>query len=421
MSSSQTISVSIFNRLVDAHLREIGPLIVEGEISQLQVSQGKWLFMTIKDDRASVGVFGAAFKLSGLDLLEEGMKVHVYGTPGLYQRSGRFNLNAIKIVPAGEGALRLAYEKLKAKLEMEGLFEPARKRKLPRFPQKIGLITAQGSRAYGDFIKVLAERMGGLEIHFYPVNVQGEQAVSSLMQAFAYFNQQDDFDAIVMTRGGGSLEDLLSFNDEQVARAVFGSKFPVVSGIGHEDDVALTDFVADVRASTPSNAAELLVRSRQQVQAEVNQLEMKLERSLEQMLREWRQSIEYSVRSLENFFGKQKEAFVTLTYKLKQHVFLGAEKVSQWEDKRQDMVQRLLILSQRNVDLKKKDLENLDRLLHSLDYRQVLKRGFTMTKDANGKVISSISQVQSHMKLVTHFADGQAYSQIDEIESHKGA
>src|SRR3989338_8023615 len=173
--------VSEFNEVVYTHLQLLGSVVVEGEISEIKVSQNKWLSLTIKDDKASLPVFGMIFQLSGWKALEEGMRVQVHGSPRLYQKTAKFSLWADNVVPAGEGALKLAFAKLKAQLESGGLFDPARKRPFPTFPERIGLMTAKNSQAYHDFTKVLRERMGGLKIFFYPIHVQGAESVSSIL------------------------------------------------------------------------------------------------------------------------------------------------------------------------------------------------------------------------------------------------
>ncbi|MFH2019256.1 MAG: exodeoxyribonuclease VII large subunit, partial [bacterium] len=165
-------SVSEFNEMVNSHLAVLGDIVVEGEISQLKISQSKWVYITIKDEKASVEVFSMVFRLTNIRSLEEGMLVKVYGKAGIYPKNGRFSIQADQVLPSGEGALKLAYEKLKNQLESEGIFDIARKRPLPMFPSSIGLITAKGSEAYNDFVKVVSERLGGLNISFYPVSVQ---------------------------------------------------------------------------------------------------------------------------------------------------------------------------------------------------------------------------------------------------------
>lgn len=402
-----------FNEIINQHLSSLGEVIVEGEISELQISQGKFLFMTIKDQEASVSVFAMVFKISGLNALSAGMKVHVYGIPTLYQKTGRFSLQAWKIIPAGEGALRLAYERLKAQLAAEGLFEPERKRQIIKFPERIALLTAKKARAYSDFIKVLNARIGGLKIFFYPINVQGKESVDSILQAFSYFNTHDlALDAIVITRGGGSLEDLLSFNDESVARAIFASKTPVISAIGHEEDIALTDLVADLRASTPSNAAELLVASRQELMHDLDQLTQKIETLLLSQIQDLRESIDYRIEILADFYEQQVLRINQLMLKLDQSIIMSQQQIKRQKDLIKQQIHDLWISFKQNFNYNLTHLSNLERLLINLDYRKVIKRGFSLTKNQQGKIINSIRMVKVADKIQTVLSDGQIQSKV---------
>ncbi len=239
---------------------------VEGEVTGYRVSQGKWIWFDLKDEGALVSCFSTVWQLRAP--LEDGMRVRVFGLPKIYPKSGRFSLTVERVELVGEGALRRAFELLKRKLADEGLFAPERKRPLPRFPRRIGLIASAESAAYGDFLRILGNRWGGLEIVLADVQVQGRSAAGQIVAAFRYFNEHPAAaEVLVLTRGGGSLEDLQAFNSEEVARAVFGSRLPVVVAVGHERDESLADHVADVRASTPSNAAEILVPDRREVAA----------------------------------------------------------------------------------------------------------------------------------------------------------
>lgn len=240
--------------------------VVEGEVSGFGISQGKWVFFDLKDEKneAKVGCFMVAFRLKSP--LEDGMRVRVVGIPKVHEKSGNFRINVEDVQPIGEGALRRAYELLKKKLADEGLFAPERKRAIPKFPEAIGVIASAESAAYGDFTRILADRWGGVEVQLAHTQVQGERAIAEIAGAFAYFNaMKNKPDALVLIRGGGSLEDLQPFNSEPVARAVFSSKVPVIVGVGHERDETIADYVADMRASTPTNAAERLVPERREI------------------------------------------------------------------------------------------------------------------------------------------------------------
>ena len=374
-------SVSEFNELVNNHLKLLEEVVVEGEISELNISNNKWVFATIKDEKSSVGLFGMAFHISNLSVLEIGMKVKVHGQPGLFQKSGKFNLNIQKITPSGEGALRLAYEKLKKQLEKEGIFDESKKRSLPIFPQTVGLITAKGSQAYNDFIKVTNEMTGGLKILFYPANVQGDNAINSIKQAIDYFNQQHQTDVLVITRGGGSLEDLAAFNDESIVRSVHSSKIPTICAIGHEGDISLAELSADLRASTPSNAAQLLVRNSQEVTREINDQVDKIQSKINQSIYFKQTQIKNSIVTMENSFDKA---------------------LSQIIDHKLRLVRSLGFILNRYQD----NITHLKDKLKALDYKSILKRGFSIAKNQSDQIIKSVNQVRLKDKVKLLLIDG---------------
>ncbi|OGL94370.1 exodeoxyribonuclease VII large subunit, partial [Candidatus Uhrbacteria bacterium RIFCSPLOWO2_12_FULL_47_9] len=217
-------------------------ILIEGEVSDYRVAQQKWVSFDLKDEKAEAVLkcFATVWQIG--TPIEDGMRVHVKGFPKMYERFGTLKLNVQSIEPIGEGALKRAYDLLKKKLEVEGLFDVSRKRTLPRFPKKIGLITSRDAAAYGDFLRIVNNRWGGIEIDHAHVHVQGREAVPEILGAFRHFNAlplEERPDAIVLTRGGGGLEDLHAFNDEQVARAVYQSIIPVVVAVGHERDESL--------------------------------------------------------------------------------------------------------------------------------------------------------------------------------------
>lgn len=234
------------------------PLVaIEGELTNLRVSRGKWVYFDIKDELASVKCFGTVYMLPGP--LEDGMMVRIVASPRMHPLYN-FSLNLQSIVPVGQGSLKRAADLLMTKLTAEGLFDPARKRPVPFAPEHVGLIAAGQSAAYADFIKILNERWVGVKISHYEVQVQGEPAVADIVRAIEFMNQlAKPPEVVVITRGGGSAEDLAAFNTEQVTRAVAASRIPTLVAIGHEIDISLAELAADLRASTPSNAAQLLV------------------------------------------------------------------------------------------------------------------------------------------------------------------
>lgn len=258
------LSVGEFVALLNQTLEFAYPgVTVVGELANFRVSKNRWVYFDLKDELASVKFFGAVYQLPGP--LEDGMLLKVRGTPRLHNQYG-FSVNVMSIQLAGEGSIKKAAELLQAKLAAEGLFDEARKRRLPYPPRRIGLVTSTQSAAYADFIKVLAARWRGLDIEVADVQVQGEAAPAQIVAAIEAFNAAaEPPHALVLIRGGGSAEDLAAFSTEPVTRAVAASRAPTLVAIGHEVDLSLAELAADLRASTPSNAAELLVPDRAQV------------------------------------------------------------------------------------------------------------------------------------------------------------
>lgn len=261
MGGDVTLSVSDFVAVCNQTLEYAYPsVIIVGELANLRVSRGRWVYFDLKDEYSSVKFFGTVQQLPGP--LEDGLILQVRGAPRLHNLYG-FSVNVQFMQPVGEGSIKKAGDLLAAKLEAEGLFASGRKRSLPLAPQKIGLITSEESAAYRDFIKVLNGRWSGVEVLLYNVQVQGEPAVTQVVAAIEYFAMHDTgVEVLVLTRGGGSADDLAAFGTEQITRAVAGSRVPTLVAIGHEVDVSLSELAADVRASTPSNAAELLFPDR---------------------------------------------------------------------------------------------------------------------------------------------------------------
>lgn len=246
--------VAVFNQTVSYAYPDV---TIEGELANFTISKNRWVYFNLKDELASVKFFGSVQQLAGP--LEEGMKLRVSGQPQLHPQYG-FSITVRSIQLAGEGTIKKAAKLLEAKLEKEGLFAEERKRPLPHPPRKVGLIASGESAAYSDFLKVINARWGNIEIDHYDVQVQGDDAPGQLVRAVEFFARLADApDVLVLTRGGGSVDDLQAFSDERVTRAVAGSRVPTLVAVGHERDVSLAERAADVRASTPSNAAELLV------------------------------------------------------------------------------------------------------------------------------------------------------------------
>lgn len=259
------LTVSDFVALVNQTLEYAYPSVtVIGEVAEFRVSQGKWVSFKLKDDEAVIDCFMTLYQLR--IPLEDGMKVMVVAAPRLNPKWGKFSLNIRTVKPVGEGSIKKGFELLKAKLDAEGLFAPERKRTLPRVPSYVGVITSTESAAYADFCKIINERWGGMSVEVAHTQVQGDPAADQIIRAIKYFNNLEILpEVLVVVRGGGSAEDLMTFNDEQLAREIAASRIPTLVGVGHEVDHTLADMVADRRAATPTNAAEILVPDRREI------------------------------------------------------------------------------------------------------------------------------------------------------------
>jgi len=315
-------------------------IVVEGEVASFKVNQNKYVFFDVKDEGGTLGCFMSVFQLR--TQLEDGMKVRVVARPGL-TTWGKFSLTVRDIQPVGEGSLKRAFELLRAKLEHEGLFAPERKRPLPSIPTRIGVISSTAAAGYGDFVKILGERWGGVELIVAHVQVQGVDAPKQMVRALRHFNEMaEPVDVVAIVRGGGSADDLSAFNDEPLVRAIAASRAPTIVGVGHEQDVTLADMAADVRAATPSNAAQLLVPDRREV------------------VRSVRLELEHAQRILVQGFE---------TYQ-KTHT-----------DLRQQLVQNIGRVFERTETR----YAQLAGVLSQLDPRAALNRGYALVFDESGK------------------------------------
>jgi exodeoxyribonuclease VII large subunit len=341
-------------------------VVIEGELSNFRVSKNRWVYFDLQDEQASVKFFGTVYNLPGP--LEDGLKIRVTGSPRLHPRFG-FSINVVSIAAVGEGSIKKAAQLLAAKLEAEGLFDPARKRRLPPIPKNIGLITAASSAAYADFIKILNERWGGVEVYLADVYVQGTQAPLQIARAIDYFNELPALpEVLVITRGGGSAEDLAAFSDERVVRAVAASRIPTLVAVGHEIDISLAELAADLRASTPSNAVQLLVPDRRHELSAITASRSSLSSALLNQAASQLQSLRSAGQSLSSVLN---------SYMASEFLQLAASK-------------KLTVL---------------------FDPRQALKRGYAIVSKA-GKHISSLKQVKLNDVLSLRLSDGKIDSRV---------
>lgn len=368
----------------------LNPVFISGEISNFTDHyRSGHLYFSLKDEKA---VLKAVMFSSSARRLRfrpsDGMKVLCRGRISLYEASGQYQLYVDDMQPDGLGALNLAYEQLKARLEKEGLFDAARKRPIPRYPRRVGVITSPTGAAVRDICQILGRRWPMAEIVFCPVLVQGEGAASQLVEALARMNRIDGIDTIIIGRGGGSLEDLWAFNEESVARAVAASKIPVISAVGHETDFTICDFVADLRAPTPSAAAELAVP---------DQVE-------EQMLVE---SIRYTLKTdLNGLLSRKKLELDSLT--ARRCLQEPLEPVRREKDELEHLTRRLTAGVSLSVSRGKEELSRLTGMLDGLSPLKVLSRGYTLAQTEAGEPIRSVSELQEGEVFRLRFMDGEA-------------
>ena len=295
-SFSPTEFVAVVNQTLEYAYSSV---LITGEVASYKVNQGKWVFFDLKDEETSVSCFMTLWSLRVP--LEDGMKVTVRAVPKL-TKWGKFSLTVSAVKPVGEGSLKKAYEMLKKKLTAEGLFDPAKKRALPSDLTRLGVISSTQAAGYADFIKIINARWGGMKVLVAHTQVQGMDAPDQIIRALKYFNERGEVQAIAILRGGGSADDLSCFNDEALVREIAASRIPVITGIGHEVDESLADLAADVRASTPSNAAEMLTRDRAEELAKLarvmNRTEQNLLQSVERARMENREKVANVSRGL---------------------------------------------------------------------------------------------------------------------------
>ncbi len=357
MASDQTplFSVSDYIAVLNQTLEYAYPSIeIEGEVASFTVNQGKWVFFDLKDAGGSLGCFMSLFNLRVP--IEDGMKVVIRAAPKV-TAWGKFSLTVQSIRPSGEGSLKKSFELLKAKLEKEGLFAPERKRMLPEIPAHIAVISSTQAAGYADFIKILNERWGGLKVDVAHVQVQGDAAAEQIVRAIKHFNEQEILpEVLVIIRGGGSADDLAAFNDEPLAREIAASRIPTLVGVGHEVDTTLADMVADRRAATPSNAAQIVVPDAKEFAGQLRYLVQRILSRMDGLLDE-----------------RTKET--------------------------RDVLRQAWMLLDSRVDLSQSQLVTTRQVLGAYDPRAVLARGYAIVRGhvQVGKQIT----IEQHSKVIT--------------------
>jgi exodeoxyribonuclease VII large subunit len=375
---------SEIKQLIGGQFRDI---LVEGVISNFKLYPSGHLYFTLKDDTSMVrGVF---FNYQGRhfgDAIGDGVAVICRGRVDVYERRGEYQLIVSAIEPRGLGALQLKFQMLKEKLLKEGLFDPAKKKPLPVLPRSIGIVTSPAGAAIRDMLKIIQGKFANMSVLIYPVRVQGEEAAHEIVEGIAYFNENNCADVIIVGRGGGSLEDLAPFNEEIVARAIYGSKIPVISGVGHEIDFTIADFAADVRAPTPTAAADMAVRAKSEFLDIIDGIKSELEQNMRTRLERAKLALYQEVMELK----EQKEIFVS------HRMYLD------------ELLNNLIHVFSTFFTGKKVHVGSLAQRLVDLNPEGILKRGYSITmKKTTGEVVVNAGQVENGEELSVRLHEGE--------------
>lgn len=437
MDKNRVLSVRELN-LAAKQLIETGlPLLwVRGEISNfVSAASGHWYF-SLKDEAAQVRCVMFRHKSQYLDFRPaNGMQVEVLALATLYEARGDFQLTLEKMRPAGLGALYEAFEKLKNKLEGEGLFDAGRKRDLPLLPKQIGIVTSLQAAALRDVLRTLANRMPSVPVLLYPTPVQGEGAAQKIAQAIRTASERAECDVLIVCRGGGSIEDLWSFNEEVVARAIAASHIPVVSGVGHETDFTIADFVADLRAATPTAAAQAVVPDRQELRQRLAMQRQHLVRAALRQFEQRMQQVDYLQRRLVHpaqRIRQQTERLSALQQRMRlahtnavqqrqwrwnalwQRLRVMRPDISRLQEQQANQARRLSAAMRSTLDRYDARLNAMQQHLQHLDPQQVLARGYSMVRDARGHIVASSERIAVGEKLDITFAQGGARAVVQE-------
>lgn len=387
------LTVSQCVEAINITLDSLGELTVEGEVIDFKIIQNKWVTFDLKDNQSVLKCFMTVWSLR--TQIEDGMLVKVTGQPNL-RAKGFLSFVAKHVQPSGEGSLKRAFELLKKKLEQEGIFATDRKRTLPRFPEHVALITSRDAAAYADFIKVLQARYGGMQISFIHTQVQGAEAPAQIISALETANTDlKNLDVIILVRGGGSIEDLMAFNDEHVVRAVAGSRTPTIVAIGHERDVCLAELAADVRASTPSNAAELLIKSRKEIELDIERMQLSLS------------------QNIANRISLYQSSIVRMTHAVSSRLTATAQSARQ-------MIARISSVAIRfrdKIATHREHVENSRRMLVAISPEKTLARGYSITRTAAGAIVRTMSDTHKGDSIKTTLSYGVITSVVEDTSA----
>ena len=408
-------------RIRDLLARNFTEISVQGEISNCRSATSGHYYFTLKDERAQVKCVLFKSQTRGMKFRpEDGLKMVVRGSLSVYEQRGEYQIYVETLEPVGRGALQLAFEQLKKQLEADGLFDGARKKPLPLLPNRIGLITSRSGAAVRDVVRILTRRFPNVHLTLYPVRVQGEGAAAEIVEALRYFQKKLTADVILLVRGGGSIEDLWAFNEESVARAIAASAIPVISGIGHETDFTIADFVADMRASTPSAAAEIVVQTRREFDKHVNDLRASLEGCMRYRLMELSRRV-HELASRRGFrrpldlLRQQRQRADELTSRVAQGLRARLEhsrrrytvahlrvrsfdfrgKIGALQLRVEKRSHDLVVRAERLLRIQRERLERFSLQLQERGPMKALERGYAIATDAAGNVLLDAAQVSA--------------------------
>ena len=433
---------------VRSHIeREYSDCWVEGEISNLRTPDSGHLYFTLKEEGAQIRV--VMFRSSARLLrfrAENGLHVTVRGRITVYEERGELQISAEFMEPQGAGALRLAFEQLRARLQAEGLFEASRKKAIPPLPRRIGIVTSPQGAALQDILNILARRHHSANVLIYPAQVQGDAAAGEVMAGLRHFNRSRAVEVIIIARGGGSVEDLAAFNHEGLARAVAESKIPVIAAIGHETDFTIVDFVADLRAPTPSAAAELVIRSRQEIEAQAEELQRRLERAVRYRLLMARQELTQLAQHgafarMMDGINRRQQRLDDLSFRLERGQRQTFERWRRrWEEasaavrhydarrrlagvrQRLEAVTARLAAAARALLLEKRaGLERRVASLEALSPVAILNRGYALVFGAQGELVKDAARLHAGDEISARLARGRVRARVSGTEPESGA
>jgi len=427
MQTRQVYKVSEVTRDIKLLLENtFGQIWVEGEISNFKAHPSGHFYFSLKDENAILA--GVMFARANKDLkfkLEDGQKVICFGDIGVYEPRGQYQLVIEKIQPQGVGSLQLALEQLKLKLEKEGLFDPGRKRQIPYLPRNIGLVTSSAGAALKDILKVLERRFKDTHIILNPVRVQGQGAKEEIAQAIEglnLFNQQarpqDRIEVMIVGRGGGSIEDLWAFNEEVVARAIYNSVIPVISAVGHERDWTIADLVADLRAATPSAAAELVIPRKEDLSQRLDELTERLVNAFLEMAAGCKENMENLIRRLSLGAAHIRElnsnGLISLLNKL--NLLNPAALIPRYQEKVLGLAKQIYVQTEHFLKIQQAEFLKFSSRLSDLNPLNILNRGYSVTFSQDGTVIKEASSIRPGTMIQTKVHKGEIFSKVTEVK-----